>query len=542
MHPAYRFPRSNASLDLTDPTSVPPPAVPSGSQSHPSLLITDSYGEKQPPAQGGLNDAEYLARFESATRTLLDQSTGLSTPNPAHLSAASYPAKPLSRISEYSESAYSLGAYSRNSQEPFAEAPSRASSPATSPVDPAFGNMPPSLSFPAPPVYAAHLSAQSAAPPVPVTTPTSPQPTPSLVRASGLSGLTVTNPDAPSIPSEGASPSPSPSITRHHLPSRPLTTPLPLSAPAPVPVPLDNFAAPPSDDRSASPAWSAHQEVMVQLPGRGPVLVGAGAAAVAAGQQQQQRFSRHIPDDSQSTTIWATAEDEKFDPAYGTGGYDGVSLVQSNEVGSSNRFTLDDAGEGYRAQRKGSAASSTGTQGWDPEVPKRGANRRLWWAFAVLVIIGVAVGVGVGVGKRQADERRAEEDRASASPSSASASASASLPSIVRPSATSGGATTTYSTTFGYERSGSTTVVPLTYTIPTSYFTRGDGRYQFTEDVVLPELSGLGSFTSELRFRVAPTGTASGAAEATVETAAARREKREAPHRHERERRMRLIR
>ncbi|BGP43214.1 hypothetical protein JCM10450v2_007358 [Rhodotorula kratochvilovae] len=569
MHPTYKFPRSHGSLDLTDPSSVPPPSAPSGSQSHPSLLITDSSGHAQDQTEG-MTDAQYLAKFTSATNALLD---GPGAPDPAHLSTTLYPSKTLSRISEYSESAYSSVSRSRDSQEPPSSPPrseiSRSPSPGVSPIDPAFGGAPASFSFPAPPTFhAAHLSAQ-APPLIPVTTPTSPRPAPSQ-------RLTVANPDASSpLLSTPGSASPAPPITRHHLPSRPLTTPLPLANPAPVPVPLDNFAAPPSHDRADSPQWSVHspddaREYMVQLPGRA-VLPGGGGA------RGEQRLSRHAQENSQASTVWATAEDEKFFGASGeayAGAYDAASLVGSGSAegtgtGSSNRFTLDDEKIGVgrdlqqRSQRrKGSDASTaTGTQGWEPEQeqPRKGANRRLLWGFTVLLVIGVAVGVGVGVGKKQSDERHSSDSLAAAS-SAASSSSSASAPSstapssslrsIIRPSATSASASptapTTFSTTFAYAQSGRSTVVPLTYTIPSSYSTRADGRYQFTEPVVLPNLgSAGGSFTSELRFRVAPTAPAATAVNA------ARRERRELGgeaerswdrHAHARERRARAIR
>ncbi|GAA6051393.1 hypothetical protein JCM3770_000496 [Rhodotorula araucariae] len=565
MHPSYKFPRSHGSLDLTDPSSVPAPPAPSGSRSHPSLLITDSSGDVQAQT-AGLTDEEYLAKFTSATNSLLEgpAATGPATPNLAHLSTTLYPSKTLSRISEYSESAYSSVSRSRDSQEPPPSPPrsenSRSSSPIVSPVDPAFGGEPASFSFPAPPAFhAAHLSAQ-APPLVPVTTPTSPRPAPSH-------RLTVANPDASSpLLSASGTESPVPAITRHHLPSRPLTTPLPLANPAPVPVPLDNFAAPPSHGRSDSPQWSAHshggatddpREYMVQLPGRAVLPGGAGASA--------QRLSRHAQEDSQASTVWATAEDEKFS---GAGAYDAGSFVGGGSVtgsGSPNRFTLDDekigVGRDLQQRRKVSDASTaTGTQGWEPEPeqPRKGANRRLLWAFIVLVVIGVGVGVGVGVGKKQADARHESDTLAassltsSAAPSSSTAPSS-SLRSIIRPSTTSAPTSSTtaktYSTTFAYAQSGRSTVVPLTYTIPTSYSTRADGRYQFTEPVVLPDLGTAGgSFTSELRFRVAPTATAA----ATPTSTAAARERREVGaeagkevrswDRHARERRTRLIR
>ncbi|GAA5933763.1 hypothetical protein JCM3775_000275 [Rhodotorula graminis] len=575
MQPSYKFPRSLGSLDLTDPSSVPapPPAGgPSGSRSHPSLLVTDSSGHPQ----ASLSDEQYLDKFTTAVNTLREggSSAGLAAPNPAHLSTQSFGrSKSLSRISEYSESAYSSGSRARDSHEPPPSPPprsdaSRSPSPGgASPIDPAFGSAPSSFSFPAPPaIYAAHLAPQGAHPQaqpplVPVTTPVSPKPVPSQ-------RFHVTNPDAmsPSL-------SPSPIPGRHHLPSRPLTTPLPLANPHPVPVPLDNFAAPPAaPPRADSPQWSSsshsHEygsssspEYMVQLPSR---AVLAEHAQQQQQQQQQQRFSRHGQEHSESSTAWATAEDEKFFNEAGGNVYAAPYHAMSFEAhgdpqqrggDSPNRFTLDDekigVGRDLQQRRKGSDATTmTATQGWEPEGEqvRRGANRRLWWALLVVVIIAVAVGVGVGVGRKQADAGRAENDSlasSSASPSSSpsspspsSASTSSSSRTVIRPSATSAASTAstnaaaaaaveTYSTTFGYEQSGRSTVVPLTYTIPTSYATRADGRYQFTQQVVLPNLGATGaraaeSFTSDLRFRVAPTDSAAPGGGATIE---ARRER-----------------
>lgn len=573
MQPAYKFPRSLGSLDLTDPSTVAAPTGaggPSGSRSHPSLLVTDSSGH----AQASMSDEQYLEKFTSAANTLREGGSiapapGLAAPNPAHLSTGAFSrSKSLSRISEYSESAYSSGSRARDSRDPPMSPPrsevSRSPSPGASPVDPAFGPVPASFAFPAPPpIHAAHLSPRGP-PLVPVTTPTSPQPVPSQ-------RFHVTNPD-PSSPS--LSTSPIPSITRHHLPSRPLTTPLPLENPAPVPVPLDNFAAPPTAGRAESPQWSAHshgsspsvtREYMVQLPGRAVLPEDA-----------PQRFSRHGPEHSESSTAWATAEDDKYfhgdayAGTYDAGSYDSHEGV--DVAGSPNRFTLDDekigVGKDLQQRRKGSDATTmTATQGWEPEQeqPRKGANRRLLWAFLVLLVIGVAVGVGVGVGEKQADERHKENDSlasASAASSSSSlsspstASSSSSLRTIIRPTTTSPSsatasaatpaATETYSTTFGFEQSGQSTVVPLTYTIPSSYFTRDDGRYQFTEQVVLPNLGTAGgSFTSDLRFRVAPTAAAepgAGAASVAGEVGAATRERARRWDRREREKRARVIR
>uniref|UniRef100_A0A0K3CT62 FGENESH: predicted gene_13.97 protein n=2 Tax=Rhodotorula toruloides TaxID=5286 RepID=A0A0K3CT62_RHOTO len=527
MLPSYKFPRSHGSLDLTDPATVPPP---SGSQSHPSLLITDSYGQHQAPPAGSI-DEQYLAKYTSVTQSLLNGAGPAppAQPNPAHLSTSSiYPSKTLSRISEYSESAYSSVSRSRESQqEPSTSSTHSHNSSAPSLVDPAFALGTPSMSFPSPPQQA-HLPTSA---PLPATKPVVPAPAPIV--------LSVTNPDTP----HGLSPAPS--LKKHHLPSRPLTTPVPTSNPVPLPVPIDNFAAPPGQERSGSP-WntgsptpSQHQEVMVQLPGRGSVLA------------YNNRDSQHVQKDSEATTAWMTAEDEKYDSMY-AGAYDPVSLVRTHsEEPSTNRFTLDD--QEKVPQRKGSSSSASemgADQRWREEDAKKGNNRRVFLVLLALLLVGVAVGVGVGVSQKKASERNNLTHVASgdstdsidttALPSSLSGArptpvSSASFQSVVLPPsssprtaslATSGAspsrtivnaAAETFSTTFGFERDGKTTVVPLTYTIPTSYWTRGDGRWQFTETVVLPNIDGSGSFTSDLRFRVAPTGTGQAA---SIETGA----------------------
>ncbi|GEM12528.1 serine/arginine repetitive matrix 1 [Rhodotorula toruloides] len=486
MLPSYKFPRSHGSLDLTDPATVPPS---SGSQSQPSLLITDSYGHQQAPPAGSI-DEQYLAKYTSVTQSLLN-SGGLAQPNPAHLSTSStYPSKTLSRISEYSESAYSSASRSRESQqEPSTSSTHSHNSSAPSLVDPAFALGTPSMPFPSPPQQA-YVPTSA---PLPATKLVVPAPAPIV--------LSVTNPDLP----EGLRPTPS--LKKHHLPSRPLTTPVPTSNPVPLPVPIDNFAAPPGQERSGSP-WnnalpmpSQHHEAMVELPARAPVLA------------HNNRDSQHVQKDSEATTAWMTAEDEKYDSMY-AGAYDPVSLVRTqSEEPSTNRFTLDD--QEKISQRKGSASSASGMgaeQPWHEEDAKKGNNRRVFLILLALLVIGVAVGVGVGVSQKKASERNNLNHAASAEsvilPPSSSPRTLSLATSGTSPSRTvAANAVETFSTTFGFERDGKMTVVPLTYTIPTSYWTRGDGRWQFTETVVLPDIGAPGSFTSDLRFRVAPTVT-----------------------------------
>ncbi|GAA5888374.1 hypothetical protein JCM6882_008596 [Rhodosporidiobolus microsporus] len=493
----YKFPRSGGSLDLTDPSSIPPPQPQPEPPSHPSLLITDSSGHASllPEPSASLSDADYLAKFTTATNTLLSSSSSAPSPgafNPGHLSVNTLPGVPasktLSRISEASE--YSVSAYSSNTRDssPFgglapstpshSAAPSRSPSPAPSPIDPAFPHHAPpaSFSFPTPPQHA-HLP-----PPVVSVLPGSPK--------------------------------------RHHLPSRPLTTPLPVLNPSPVPVPRDNFARPPGQERAGSPSTPYGGEVMVQLPNRAPV--------VAAPQQPHAAY--HHPKDSESSSAWATAEDEKFGSESVAGGaakagvffpgdgYDGASLSGAS---SQNRFTLD-ADDRMRRERAPGG-------GWEEEGGKRG-NKRVWIALCVIAVIAIAVGVGVGVSSKKSSEASKEKAAAAASsaalssspsssstaaPTSSSSASSSSLQSVIRPTNTrAAGAVETFSTTFAFSRSGTSTVVPLTYTIPTSYDTRANGQWQFTQEVVLPAIASgsraTGSFTSDLRFRVQPTSTASG--------------------------------
>ncbi|GAA6014512.1 hypothetical protein JCM10207_001631 [Rhodosporidiobolus poonsookiae] len=533
----YKFPRSGGSLDLTSVADPPsPPQQEEPAPSHPSLLITDSSGFNSHPPEPTLNNEQYLAKFTSAAHSLLDASSSSSAeaplpPSPAHLSAALpiLPSAPkslsrISEVSEYSMSAYSSGTRDSSSPSPLPEtalAPSalpystsasssRSASPAPSPIDPAFPSPPqPVFTFPQPPTH---------------------------------SGIAY-----PALPG---------SPKRHHLPSRPLTTPIPAANPTPVPVPIDNFAAPQGQERVPSPVearaspFGNEREVMVQLPGRGPLA------------QQQPAYYGHSGKDSEGSSAWATAEDEKHGGYGGHSagvffpgdGYDSVSLAPSStRTGSAshNRFTLD-ADE--RTPRRERAPAG----GWEDE--KRGSNRRVWIAFAILAIIGVAVGVGVGVGTKKAHEtsEKAALADASSSPSSSlsgvsvltptptsasfssnhPASSSSGLSTATLAGATAAAAVQTYSR-FTFARSGATTAVDLTYTIPSSYAVRADGRWQFTQAVELPAISRgasgevSASFVSELRFRVEPTSTA--AAATTTDTARAEVQKRaevEAVERH----------
>ncbi|GAA5990428.1 hypothetical protein JCM10908_007367 [Rhodotorula pacifica] len=587
MRPAYKFPRSQASLDLSEANRAAasggdnnaPQAGPSGSVSHPSLLVTDSYGQ---PA--GLDDEQDVVRFSDATTSAAPKSgPSGSQPNPAHLSASLFPSKSLSRISEYSESAYSSGSHSRDSQD-------RAQSPTLSylysPKQRETSTS--SYSFPAPPP-SAHLAASSSSTipaPILATAPLAPSPAPVAFR--------VRNPDE-RHPDEGLA-----APRKHHLPSRPLTTPFPSEGLAPVPVPLDNFAAPPGRERADSPHHAgatgsrspspeeyrqANNMTMVQIPGQ----------AVIA--QDPHRYSYHVPGASQSTTqtAWQSAEedfDAKFDSRSALfnsngGAYDSAAAfggisddydTYPERGASANRFTLDDD-EKVRRRRQdsdGASALSSGVQGWDPEREKKGSNKWIWWSLLALLVIGAAVGLGVGLSKKHQNDSASVENAAqraaAGSPSSdasigASAPASLTIPTVLHPSSatvsfsspadataavssatvsTTDAASTsatptstaapdnaveTFSTTFGYERDGSTTVVPLTYTIPSSFDTRTNGQWQFTERVVLPNLSGTGSFTSDLRFRIQPTTQPTNvlAAVAAVQTQAEARVQKRSP-------------
>ncbi|BGP19857.1 hypothetical protein JCM10213_003166 [Rhodosporidiobolus nylandii] len=497
-----KLPRSSGSLDLTELGAAPPPPPPPPSApAHPSLLITDSSGSSSsyvphndpfaPPGSGPqLSDQLLLAKFTGAAQTLLQAEASPPTssaplPNPAHLSVTSLAGEPnprtLSRISEaseYSQSSFSPSAYGARESLPSSNERPSTPPPRTISVSSSLRSPSPALpafTFPAPPSHA-HLP-----PPQPVL-PGSPK--------------------------------------KHHLPTRPLTTPLPAMNPALVPVPIDVFARPPGQERVGSPYGGMQQQepVMVQLPGRAAVLP-----------------ARHAHNASESSSAWATAEDEKgsFSSASKTGaqggvffpgdGYDSLSLQQTQST--NNRFTLDAE---PKAPRGAPGGQESGKKG----------NRRVWIALLLLAVVGIAVGVGVGVGKKRAASSSADSrnDLASAAffSSASPTSSSPPLDTVLLPTSSSASfssaspsaavdAPQTYSTTFGFSRSGATTVVPLTYTVPTSGIqTRSDGRWQFTEEVVLPAAgsgSGAGgSFTSDLRFRIQPTGTGSSAADGAQQT------------------------
>ncbi|GAA5965611.1 hypothetical protein JCM21900_006603 [Sporobolomyces salmonicolor] len=512
----HSLPRSLGSIDLTHHTALSSSSSSSPSDhyafaagpSHPSLLVTDSSADDVAPSS--LTDEQYLAKMTSATRTLLAhppvQSSG-------HLSS-SYPttsSKALSRISEYSESAYSAdGANStRNSREPQELTPSGSNltitseSSSSAPTNPSF-------LFPAPPSH--------------------------KLPSSGPGPSATLSPPPYAAPALPGSPQ------RSHLPSRPITamtTPLPTSNPAPVPVPIVNFANPAGEVRSDSPYGAstmrangppAAKEVMVQLPGR----------AATTGPHAAYQYHHSKPSDATTWTASGMTVDST-DLDAGGGAFDTVSLAPSGSStaggASHHRFTLD-----HHEKSRGAGAALGGAQGWEKEGGRRKGNQRLLWCLVLLAVVGVAVGVGVGIGaKKHTGEKnvQAADPGAAAAESSSSASGASSsspLQTVLLPSSSAAAAAAssstdnprssasrtatavpTYSTTFAYGASGRSTVVPLTYTIPSSYDTRPNGQWQFTEQVVLPSLSGSGSFTSELRFRVAPTGTASAQKRDTAE-------------------------
>lgn len=326
--------------------------------------------------------------------------------------------------------------------------------------------------------------------------------------------------------------SPSPGVTRHHLPSR-LTTPhpIPLHASS-APVPVDNFAAPRSDsphvfvpshrkqDSSISDAWREKNDYHT-------------FAAPARGSEDE--FGRTTVDGGESDA----ESRHRFTLGDDTYAYNARHLASGDMRNGSlgKEMNMMDGGG-----RGAVASMPKGAQGWENEGGRRKRNVKMLWCLAILVIIGVAVGVGVGVSKsNEAKERDSSAAAASGASSSSSGGESlatadtasssptvdalaTSVISVTTPSATSlhtsttrssatATAQATYSTSFAFASGSLTTTVPLTYTIPSSYDVRGNGQYQFTEEVVLPSLgTNGGSFTSSLRFRIAPTATGTSAA------------------------------
>ncbi|GAA5930662.1 uncharacterized protein JCM15063_002427 [Sporobolomyces koalae] len=499
----YQFPRalprSQGSLDLT--SEVQPPQQP-----RPLFVITNATPQDAipPPSPAEADPQQHLARMTSATRSLLAHQAPSDTLSPPaqHLSITNDRNKTLSRISEYSESAYSADGSSMS--RPTSHEPQPRLTPSNSTSTNGTTPTTMSFSFPAPPAQVSPPAPTIALPQIPHS-------------AHDQARATVVSPSPWAYPALPGSPS------RSHLPSRPitaLTTPLPTSNPSPVPVPISNFANPSTfEHRSESPQYARHpigDNSMVQLPGR--VVVPNPRAS----------YHHSQPSDATAWTIdgkYSTTEKE--DPF---AAYDAVSIAPSSHAGgeSNHRFTLDN-------NEKQNAPSMLNSI-----LPaKKGANRTLWWCLAILAVIGIAVGTGLGVGLRHLKQEQTQDDgvvgvdssNISDRPSqsvllptasaSSSATASQSAPTFynigsssspspqesdsVEPTSTA----EAFSTTFGYRIGSRTTVVPMSYTIPSAYFTRDDGRIQFTEQVVLPSLGSSGSFTSDLRFRVPePTETA----------------------------------
>ncbi|GAA5845607.1 hypothetical protein JCM3766R1_003528 [Sporobolomyces carnicolor] len=483
----YRFPRSQRSLDLTTTTSH------EQQRPSPTLVITNATAQ---------DDLPHLDRMTLATRTLLSSSSSSSkNDNNQHLSINALNEKTLSRISEYSESAYSADdAASHSRSRPNSHEPTTSTTRTTS------------FAFPG-------------APSPPRSHPTAPlPPVPATVRD-------VVSPS----PSPWAYPTLPGSPSRSHLPSRPitaLTTPLPSANPNPVPVPISNFAP-----------TAHHDHMMVQIPGRAatrPAGVDHSSqpsdSTLTSSSRRHNDGGRPYADDDDAKRYYYNEKDGFGDA------YDAVSIAPSSLIESTNnRFTLDHHpnDDDDERRRHGDDDDDKSSNYKSPSrlghvLPKRGANRKLFViVLTVVVVVAIALGTGLGLGLKNLTSSRARQGGGDdddgvvgvvggneSSSSSLGGGKSILLPtetetpssssSVVR---TGGGPSVAlvndqvFSTTFGYRVGSATTVVPLSYTIPTSYFTRDDGRIQFTQDVVLPSLAvDGGSFTSELRFRVpAPT-------------------------------------
>ncbi|KAK4049965.1 hypothetical protein OIV83_003789 [Microbotryomycetes sp. JL201] len=312
-------------------------------------------------------------------------------------------------------------------------------------------------------------------------------------------------PPIPTTASHPVAASPTPSIVRHHLPSRPLTTPVPIANAPTYPVPIDNFAAPRSDSQ---------QTYVTPM-------------AIMSGHRQQDSLGT-IDEKFGMAGNGSTAHVAMYD--------DDVSLLSNRD----NRFTLGD----YMDNKERTKTPTGGRQGWD-DAGAQGRKKkwvRVLIAIVVVLAIILAVALGVGLTRKNHDNQDGTKVPAAADSGSSSSSPSR-VPSSIVPSSTtrpapssatessvqtisstrttSASATPrtrsstssaeeaaeTFSTSFAFEDNGQTTIVPLTYTIPQSRLTRENGWYQFTQNVELPHATGGGSFTSELRFRVKPTGT-----------------------------------
>lgn len=244
--------------------------------------------------------------------------------------------------------------------------------------------------------------------------------------------------------------------TRHHYPSRP------------VPVPTDDFAAPRSD------------------------------SALAYAATNMAYTSSHLRGGSAGGSIETWRGRDKYE-----GGRVSGESRQRFTIGETYEYNTRRAGAGEKLGEKGA-------QGWEKEGGRKNRNKRVLWCLLVLALIAVAIGVPVGLTMKG--------DKSSTTTAADAASSSA-LPSSITPSSLSTPSAPTHTSTplatppasnpsttpYVYVLSGVTTTVDVVYTLPTSYDTRTNGQWQFTQAVVLPSASGTGSFTSSLRFRVDPT-------------------------------------
>ncbi|KAI5477455.1 hypothetical protein MNV49_006367 [Pseudohyphozyma bogoriensis] len=305
-------------------------------------------------------------------------------------------------------------------------------------------------------------------------------------------------PSPPPVPRESAEPTAT-STDKFHYPSR-LTAPSPTGS---VAVPVDNFAGPRSDSALA----------YIKMQG---------------------------------TQGWGngSSDDE----------HERESLNEINEKETEKRFTLEED-YAFNAKTNKEIPELGVVGGSSPGFTNDGARKKrnkriLWIVLAVVLVIALAVGLGAGISsknsQKNADESAKTTGAAAAAVSSSSSSSTADAATTssdavaaivssalaatssvvaaatttaaavaVSTASTSVVATTTsaaaaaaatyaaQTTDFTYAVNGVATVVGLVYTIPTSGVeTRTNGQLQWTSEVVLPEATGTGSFTTDLRFRV----------------------------------------
>ncbi|KAL8291427.1 hypothetical protein RQP46_002405 [Phenoliferia psychrophenolica] len=315
-----------------------------------------------------------------------------------------------------------------------------------------------------------------------------------------------------------------------HLPSRTLVSP------SPAPVPIDNFAAPRSDSPYGDRSGARHRR----------------------GQSSGQNQYSQDPHFDEQPQRW-----EGVTPTGPVRLSDGDSLQRSMTGESRHRFTIGDTYEyneyddavGGGRRGVGVGHNVKKGSGWEEEGGRRRRNKRFLWCLVVLLIIGVAVGVGVAMSKKSASSSTTDPNASNAADSTSASDASVStVDSSTSPTASDLLTTSTPTATpaatrtstlpsstlpasstppvnalgsiaaalaspiarpqsllYPYAVDGVTTSAMVTYTIPASVQTRANGQWQFTESVVLPYPTAVaaGSFTSFLRFRIDPTGTAS---------------------------------